>query len=108
MRFFWQKCGVCKYKHLSNRELLEKIMSGVDDLNTAVATLTQAVTDNTTAVNNEITVVNQVIAALQAGGITDAQAEALAQSLQGSVTSVQAASQALNDEVTNIQPPTKS
>jgi len=66
-------------------------MSGVDDLN-------KAVSDVATAVNNEIDVVNQVIAALKAGGITDAQAEALAQQLEGSVTN-------LNNEVTTLQNP---
>lgn len=67
---------------------LVKLMSGVDDLNTAVTNLT-------TAVNTEITAVNAVIAALQAGGITDSQAEVLAQTLQSSITN-------LNNEVSGL------
>ena len=59
------------------------IMSGVSDLNAAVAKVTTDVVALTTAVN-------AVIAALQAGGITDAQAETLAQTLQAGLTQIEA------------------
>ena len=68
-----------------------KLCPVLADLQAAVAALTEAVT-------NEITVVNAVIAALKSGGLSDADAEALAVQLQGSVTN-------LNNEVSSIQPP---
>jgi len=64
-------------------------MSGVADLQSAVAALA-------TAVQTEIAEVQAVIAALQAGALTDAQAEALAQQLQSSVTN-------LNNETATLQ-----
>jgi uncharacterized phage infection (PIP) family protein YhgE len=71
---------------LNSLSAMEKrIMSGVDDLNAAVASIA-------TDLTAETTVVNQVVAALQAagqgGGLTDAEAEALAQQLQGSATNI--------------------
>ena len=80
-------------------------MSGIDDLNAAVASLKTAVDANTTSTNNEITVVNQVIATLQAGGLTDAQAEALATQLQTSVTNLSTSQAALDAESKSIQVP---
>ena len=81
-------------------DLQEKLMSGFDDLNTAVAANTAAVTANTAAVTAEIAAVNSVIATLKAGGITDAQAETLAQTLQSSVTAIGASTASLNTEAT--------
>lgn len=73
-------------------------MSGIDDLNAAVTAVVGAV-------QSEISEVEAVIAALQSGGLTDSQAEALAQQLQGSVTN-------LNNETTKLQglvpPPAQS
>jgi hypothetical protein len=63
-------------------------MSGVDDLNKAVA-------DVATAIVAETDVVTQVVAALKAGSIGDAQAEALALALENSVTSINAQTEAL-------------
>ena len=73
------------------REILEntrRIMAGVDDLNKAVA-------DVATAITAETAVVTQVVTALKAGGLTDAQAEALAQALEGSVTNINTQTAAL-------------
>lgn len=72
-----------KLEHIKKQQ--EKLMSGVDDLNAAVASIA-------TDLTAETAVVQQVIAALQqagqGGGLTDAQAEALAQQLQGSATNI--------------------
>ena len=73
---------------------LEKLMSGVSDLNAAVAALTNAVATENTAIQ-------AVIATLQAGGISDAQAETLAQTLQASISSIQTETANLN----NVLPP---
>jgi uncharacterized coiled-coil protein SlyX len=70
---------------------LEALMSGFDDLKAAVESLT-------TAVNNEISVVNDVIAKMkQGGGLSDAEAEALAQKLQGSVDNLNAEAQSVQN-----------
>lgn len=64
-------------------------MSGVSDLNAAVTSVASAVT----ALVSEV---QAVVTALQAGSITDAQAEALAQTLNTSAQAAQA-------EVTTLQ-----
>lgn len=86
----------CKIDRIASQQ--EKLMSGFDDLNAAVTANTAAVVALTASVDAEITAVNAVIAALKAGGITDAQAEALAQTLQTSVTNLGAATTTLNNE----------
>lgn len=70
-----------------------------------VADLTQAVTDVATAITAETAVVTQVVAALQAGGLSDAQAEQLAATLEGSVTNINNQTAALQSALT---PPTVS
>lgn len=80
-----------------------KIMAGIDDLRTAVAdvaTNQQAATD---AISTEIAAVEAAIAKLQAGGLTDAEAEALAQSLEGNVANLKTASDSLTAETTKLQ-----
>lgn len=67
----------------------ERIMSGIDDLKAGVANITQAITDLNT-------LVEQVIAKLKQGGLSDADAEALAQQLHGGI-------QAINDEMAKLQ-----
>ncbi len=68
-------------------------MSGVSDLQAAVA----AIQTNITA---EDAVIQQVITALQAGSLSDSQAEALAQTLQGVVTDVSTQTQSLQNALT--------
>jgi Na+/H+ antiporter NhaB len=71
----------------------EKIMSGQTDLNTAI----QGIADDLTAEN---VVIQEVITALQAGSLTDAQAEALAVKLQGSRTTIETSTTALQGALT--------
>lgn len=80
-------------------------MSGIDDLKAAVTSLKVAVDANTASTNNEIAVVNTVINALKGGGLTDADAEQLAQTLAASVGNLQSSQTALDSEAQSIQPP---
>lgn len=75
-------------KRLTDRQLLEKIMAGIEDLKAAVTAIVAAI-------GNLNTLVEQVIAKLQAGGLSDADAEALAVQLQGGIT-------AINDETAKL------
>lgn len=64
-------------------------MSGISDLNDAVAAIA-------TAVTTEVAKVDEVIAILQqGGGLSDAQAEALAQTLQGASANLTAETEKL-------------
>jgi hypothetical protein len=72
-------------------------MSGVADLNAAVA----AIASDLTA---EGAVIQEVITALQNGGLTDAQAEALAVQLQGSATVITTATTNLQNALTPPPP----
>jgi lysozyme family protein len=79
----------------------KKLMSGVDDLKAAV----QAIADDLTA---ETVVINEVVTALQAGGLSDADAEALAQKLQGSAGVITTSTTTLTNALTPPPPPAQS
>lgn len=83
----------------------ERIMAGIDDLNNAVSALKDEVAANTTSTNNFIAVVESVLAALKTGGLTDAQAAAMAVKLQSGVTDLTAAQASLDAEAQKIQTP---
>lgn len=78
-----------------------RIMSGVQDLQTAVAGIA-------TDLTAEDAVIAQVIAALQAGNLTDAQAEALAVQLQSSRSNIQASATSLTNALNPPAPPAGS
>ena len=81
----------------------EKIMAGVDDLKAAVAAIATALVALSTSITNEIAEVTAVITKLQqGGGLSDADAEALAQQLQGSVTNLTAAQGSLDAETQKL------
>lgn len=65
-------------------------MSGVDDLKAEIGTIA-------TDLTAEQDVINQVIAKLQGGGLSDADAEALAQQLKGSADNITAATTSLQN-----------
>ena len=84
---FWRKPSIRQLlQTVINQQ--EKIMSGIDDLKAAV----QKIADDLTA---EQAVIQEVIAALQAGGLSDADAEALAVKLQGSAGNIESATASL-------------
>ena len=94
----------CRDAVLNQLSVMEKrLMSGFDDLKAAVESLKTVVQQETDAVNLEITTVNAVIAQLKQGGLSDADAEALAQSLQGAVTNLSASVTNLNNESQSVQ-----
>lgn len=80
----------------------EKIMAGIDDLKAAVASTAAEITAASTSISTEIAAVEAAIAKLQAGGLSDADAEALAQTLQGSVTNLTTAQGTLDAETTKL------
>ena len=100
MRWFWPSTRQLVKAVLTNTE---KIMDGVADLKQAVADVATNVAGETTAINDEIAIVEAVVAKLQAGGLTDAEAEALAQQLQGTVTNIKASTGTLTAETTKLQ-----
>ena len=69
-------------------------MSGVDDLNAAVATIASDLTAEGVQIQAVITALQN---AGQSGGLTDAQAEALAQQLTSSAGVITAATTALQN-----------
>src|SRR5271167_953842 len=81
------------FKRLTDRELLERIMSGVSDLQAAVAAVQSEQTALSTLIGTVITDIQAAIAAIAAfqagGGLSDAAAEVLSQSLSAAVTSLQ-------------------
>jgi len=71
-------------------------MSGVSDLQAAVAAVAAEQTSFAAVVTTVIDDITKAIAALQAGGLSDSAAEALAQQLQSSVTALQASQTSLS------------
>jgi hypothetical protein len=90
---------------------LRRIMSGETDLQTqlaAVDTDVTALTDATTALTNAATNIEAAIATLKAGGISDADAEAMAQHLQVTLGQFQQANAALAQVTSGLTAATPS
>ena len=85
MRFLQQLIRLLFAEVLANQE---KLMSGVDDLKNTITNILTAITDLNA-------LVEQVVAKLKGGGLSDADAEALAVQLQGGI-------QAINDETAKL------
>jgi hypothetical protein len=74
---------------------LQKIMSGVTDLQTAVQTIAAGVTQAVTDINTAVTLIQQL---KSTGGLSDADAETLAQTLTSAATSLSTADSALKGQ----------
>ena len=93
------------------------IMSGFDNLKAQVQNLAGAITAQTDAINqekaavdNEIAVVNDAIAKLKAGGLSDADAQSLADTIGAAIGNIQTSNSniadsaaKLNSEAQNVQ-----
>lgn len=95
---------MCWFHHLNDRQLLEHIMSGVEDLKASVSALQSEVTTLQTSITNSIAAQELILTEIQNlknnGGLSDADAETLAQSVNASVTALQTSGGSLDAETT--------
>ncbi len=84
--------------------LEKKVMSGVDDLKLAIADVAQTQADESASIEAEFTAIESAIAKLQqGGGLSDADAAAMAAQLQTAVGNMKAAKANIDTETAKLQ-----